>query len=141
MPVGTVLRFVRRFAVTGGRNFDDPLAVAIALLHFPPDAVLVHGAAMGADTACAEHWTLRGRKTEAHPARWSDPCQPSCKPGHRRIRQGIPDAFCPAAGVYRNQQMIDSGLDWLVAFPGGKGTRDMVARCKAAGVLINVVKP
>lgn len=40
-----------------------------------------------------------------------------------------------AAGPIRNQRMIDEGKpDLVVAFPGKKGTADMVRRAVAAGV-------
>jgi hypothetical protein len=40
-----------------------------------------------------------------------------------------------AAGPMRNQRMINEGKpDLVVAFPGGRGTADMVRRAKAAGV-------
>lgn len=40
-----------------------------------------------------------------------------------------------AAGHIRNQQMLDEGKpDLVVAFPGGRGTADMVRRSKKAGV-------
>jgi hypothetical protein len=43
------------------------------------------------------------------------------------------------AGPIRNQRMIDEGKpDLVIAFPGGKGTRDMIAKAEAAG--IEVVK-
>ena len=39
------------------------------------------------------------------------------------------------AGPIRNQIMLDEGKpDLVVAFPGGRGTSDMVRRAKAAGV-------
>lgn len=42
-----------------------------------------------------------------------------------------------AAGPIRNQRMIDEGKpDLVVAFPGGRGTADMVRRSKAAGVRV-----
>lgn len=42
-----------------------------------------------------------------------------------------------AAGPIRNQRMLDDGKpDLVVAFPGGKGTADMVARAERAGVEI-----
>jgi len=41
------------------------------------------------------------------------------------------------AGPLRNQRMIDEGRpDLVVAFPGGKGTADMVRRAEAAGVKV-----
>lgn len=40
-----------------------------------------------------------------------------------------------AAGPIRNQRMIDEGKpDLVVAFPGGKGTADMLRRAEAAGI-------
>ena len=40
-----------------------------------------------------------------------------------------------AAGPIRNQKMLDEGKpDVVIAFPGGRGTADMVRRAKAAGV-------
>lgn len=41
----------------------------------------------------------------------------------------------PAAGPLRNQQMLDEERpDLVVAFPGGKGTADMIRRAKKAGI-------
>lgn len=103
-----------RVAVTGGRDFADPAMVRLALGRLDPSAVLVHGAARGADTLSATQWIAWGRRVEAWPANWRE---------HGK-----------GAGPRRNQAMVDSGLDLLVAFPGGKGTADMVARCHKAGV-------
>jgi len=42
-----------------------------------------------------------------------------------------------AAGPIRNQEMIDECKpDLVVAFPGGRGTADMVRRAKAAGIRV-----
>ena len=39
------------------------------------------------------------------------------------------------AGPIRNQQMLDEGRPTLVvAFPGGRGTADMIRRARSAGV-------
>lgn len=130
-----------RILVTGGRAFgadgklNGPQATALArasLVGYPSDAVLVHGAADGADSIAANVWEQLGRKTEAHPADWMGPCRPGCRPGHRRPRGSM--SYCPAAGVYRNQEMLDTGVDVLVAFPGGRGTKDMTTRALAANI-------
>lgn len=123
--------FRMRILVTGGRDFYDADAIIKALLPLPEDAVLVHGAAPGADEQSAYFWGFWGRETDPHPADWEGPCRTTCKPGHRRQR-GFTN-YCPAAGVYRNQEMLDSGIDLVIAFPGGRGTADMVRRVKAAG--------
>lgn len=45
-----------------------------------------------------------------------------------------------AAGPIRNQQMIDHGKpDLVLAFPGGRGTADMVRRAKAAGIEVQEI--
>jgi hypothetical protein len=42
-----------------------------------------------------------------------------------------------AGGPVRNQRMIDEGRpEGVVAFPGGKGTADMVQRARAAGLTV-----
>lgn len=46
-----------------------------------------------------------------------------------------------AAGPIRNQAMIDEGQPVLViAFPGGRGTTDMVRRAKAAGIEVILIR-
>jgi hypothetical protein len=105
---------VKRIGVTGGRDFDSWHLVVHVLRQMPEGAVLVHGAAPGADSQCAEWWDMQGRVCEAHPAAWGT---------HGK-----------AAGPLRNQEMVDSGLDLLLAFPGGRGTADMTRRAQAAGV-------
>lgn len=77
-------------------------------------AVIVHGAARGADTIARLVAEDLGLATEAHPADWKK---------HGK-----------AAGPIRNQEMLDSGIDLVIAFPGGNGTADMVKRARQAGV-------
>lgn len=116
----TPIRALRRFAVTGGRTYDNWHGVVHALSQLPATATLVHGAATGADSLCAQWWgDIQQRPIEPHPADW--------------------EQYGKAAGPLRNQEMVDSGLDLLVAFPGGRGTADMTARCKHAGIPIITV--
>lgn len=45
------------------------------------------------------------------------------------------------AGPIRNQRMIDEGRpDLVVAFPGGRGTADMVRRAKASGIPVREIQ-
>lgn len=103
-----------RVIVCGGRDYNDWRMLSDAL-----DALeigsLAHGAARGADRL-AEHWAyLRGVPYYAYPARWD--------------RDGR------SAGVRRNQLMLELFKPHLVvAFPGGRGTADMVQRARAANV-------
>ena len=107
-----------RIVVTGGRDFADVSAVARALkaVHDKRGiSLLIQGGANGADRLCAE-WA------------WD-----------RQIPVGIYNAdwksHGKAAGPLRNQRMIDEGKpDAAVAFPGGRGTADMVKRLTAASI-------
>jgi len=113
-----------RVLVCGGRNFHDFKLMAAELdrIHRSDGiALVISGAARGADTL-AESWAaLFGVGLVRFPADWA--------------RHG------KAAGPIRNQQMLDEGKpDLVVAFPGGAGTADMVRRAKAAGVPVNEVR-
>lgn len=46
------------------------------------------------------------------------------------------DKYGKGAGPIRNQQMLDSGVDLAIQFPGGKGTADMRSRLDKAGVRV-----
>lgn len=76
---------------------------------------IVHGGARGADTL-ADAWALaNGCERIAYPADWK---------AHGR-----------AAGPIRNALMLEREKpDLVVAFPGGKGTADMVSKARAAGI-------
>jgi hypothetical protein len=107
-----------RVIVCGGRDYDNFARVcttldAVARKH-PNGFVVVQGGAPGAD-GLARQW-CQSRKVECvtYAADWGK---------HGR-----------AAGPLRNQQMLDAGADGLVAFPGGRGTADMVKRAENAGV-------
>ncbi len=77
--------------------------------------LLISGCARGADTLTIEWAEAGGIEVARFPADWST---------HGR-----------AAGPIRNQQMLDEGKpELVVAFPGGRGTADMVRRARAAGI-------
>lgn len=110
-----------RILVCGGRNYSnreklDAVLNAIVL----PHAVIISGGASGADDLAARWAIARGVQTQIFKADWN--------------RHGR------GAGSIRNQQMLDEGKPNLViAFPGGRGTADMIARAKAAGVYVSEV--
>lgn len=115
-----------RVLVCGGRDYADrkhlseTLDVILKQSDRAPYDVLIHGGAPGADML-ANDWA-QGKLVQVRmfTADW-----------HRLGK---------AAGPIRNQQMLDEGKpDLVVAFPGGKGTADMVARAEKAGV--RVVRP
>ncbi|AGI61742.1 hypothetical protein PBI_ISCA_62 [Mycobacterium phage Isca] len=117
---------VRRVLVTGSRDWKDRTTVWAALrqeLEQFGSLVVVHGAARGADDI-ADRWAWGMAQAgyqvhvEAHPADW--------------------DGLGKAAGVIRNQQMVDLGADICHAFPlpGSIGTWDCIGRAEAAGIRV-----
>lgn len=105
--------------ICGGRDFTDQAAFDAAMgdlirMKGCPQKI-IHGAAPGADTL-ADQWAERmAISRHRFPAQW--------------------DKHGKAAGPIRNQAMLDKGRPhFVVAFPGGKGTADMVRRSKEAGI-------
>ena len=109
----------------GGRDYDDWETMWRVFTDegfFAGEApTLVHGDARGADRMAEHIWSEVGEPVEAHPADW--------------------EKYGRAAGPKRNQEMLDSGVDLVLAFPGGRGTADMVKRARAAGKAVRVIEP
>jgi hypothetical protein len=111
-----------RILVCGGRDYNDKEVIRetlVALKQMYPDAMLIHGGAPGADAMAGWIGGTIGFDIEVHVAQWAK--------------------YGKAAGPLRNQEMLDSGIDLVVAFPGGRGTADMVERARLAGVPIKMV--
>lgn len=110
---------IERVIVCGGRDFTDEDAVfgALDLYVAPGRDIVIQGGAGGADRLAREWCRQRLCRYENYPADWTT---------HGR-----------AAGPIRNQQMIDEGRPTkVIAFPGGRGTADMIRRARAAGIAI-----
>lgn len=125
-----------RILVCGGRDFNDYSVVRNALDrivvdrgwitpkdkygNFLPHVTIIHGGASGADD-CADQWAVvNWCGLEIFRADW--------------------ETHGKSAGPIRNQRMIDDGKpDMVVAFPGGRGTADMVRRAERSG--IQVIRP
>jgi hypothetical protein len=113
-----------RVLIAGSRTWTDAAAIAALLATLPPDTVIVHGAARGADTLAAHLAAARGFTVEAHPADWA--------------REGR------AAGPRRNAAMLATGVTavWAFRAPGASpGTDDMMRQARAAGVPVVVCRP
>jgi len=81
--------------------------------------VIIHGAAKGADTLADEASNFFGIAAESFPADWA--------------RHG------KAAGHIRNKQMLDEGKpDLVLAFPGGRGTLNMITQAQTAGIPVRI---
>ncbi|MDE2097343.1 MAG: DUF2493 domain-containing protein [Patescibacteria group bacterium] len=126
-----------RVLVCGGRDFTDRNFVYTWLdkLFAPsygdgpeaqpwwlprPDLFLILGGARGVDQHAEDWAVVNWVRHIVFPADW--------------------DKYGKAAGVIRNQQMLDEGEpEMIVAFPGGRGTEDMVSRAKKAGLCVALI--
>lgn len=82
---------------------------------------LISGMARGADSLAVLYAKTYGLKLHEFPADW------------KRYKGG--------AGPIRNQQMIDQGKpNRAMGFPGGVGTKDMLARLKFEGIPVEEIE-
>lgn len=108
-----------RVLIYGGRDFvGDELSRRFLDNEVPdtPDTVIITGMARGADTFGLWWGVDNHHAIDRFPADW--------------------DNHGKAAGHIRNQQMLDSGIDLAIEFPGGRGTADMRRRLDKAGVKV-----
>jgi hypothetical protein len=115
--------------VCGGRNYNDYETFDTEISHvcaeayeggwYPP--VFISGAAGGADTLMID-WAARNSfECLEFPALWK--------------------TYGRRAGPMRNQQMIDEGKPGMViAFPGGRGTADMIERARKANIPVRIIE-
>lgn len=123
-----------RVLVCGSRTFNDPEFVNDLLyglcarwVHEVENFGIIEGGARGADRLAAEFAELHGLGDahEQYPANWG-------KHGKR-------------AGFIRNQEMIDTEPDLVLAFidkplEDSRGTQDTVLRAKRAGIETYVIR-
>ncbi len=105
--------------VCGGRDYADRDFMREVLTSARDEGFdqLIHGGASGADELARQVGFSLGFRVVCYSADW--------------VKDGR------AAGPIRNQRMLDHGKpDLVIAFPGGRGTADMVRRAKAAGVRV-----
>lgn len=124
--------------VAGGRHFgaymrDDKLVVVKRERDFiydvmnaicgygddgePLPIILMHGACPTGVDRVVDKWAERNMiPTRRYPADW--------------------DKHGKAAGPIRNQMMVDKAPNYMVAFPGGNGTRDCARRADEAGIQV-----
>lgn len=111
-----------RVLVCGARNWDDMLTIVQRLKLLPPDTVIVHGGATGADSQADAVGKVLGFKVEPYPADWTK--------------------YGKAAGPIRNRQMLDTNPNLVLAFhdnlEASKGTRDCVDEARRRGTAVEV---
>ena len=132
-----------RVLVSASRSWRKPLDIWTALGHCLAAAqrqgktlVVVHGDADGGDQIAKLFGQVHeGAVDEPHPADWDGPCGPRCRPGHRKSRKDG-TTFCPAAGMYRNDEMAGSGLWRAACFirQRSSGTTGCAASVRRAGL-------
>lgn len=114
-----------RVLVCGGRNYGDTARVLDVLdkLHIEAGIdLIIQGGAKGADRHALTWALLTKTPVETYEADWEN--------------QG---SF---AGPMRNARMLAEGKpDLVIAFPGGRGTGDMVKKARRAGVEVIEIAP
>lgn len=109
----------------GDRNWTDWQVIERELRGLGPLTVIVEGDARGADRMCGHVARRLNYDVVPVPAQW--------------------ERYGRAAGVKRNQQMLDEhpDIERVLAFhpdlAQSKGTADMVRRARAAGIPVTVV--
>lgn len=110
-----------RVLVCGGRNYDEYETMATCLSAMQvtdgPFTVLIHGGARGADLLADTYARRHNIPVLRFDADWK---------AHGR-----------SAGPRRNKRMLEEGKpDLVMAFPGSKGTANMIAQARQAGVRV-----
>ena len=104
-----------RVCVCGGRDYNDYDALSQRLDSLKITEI-IHGACSGADSLAQRYGEERGIPTHSIPANWS-------KLGR-------------AAGPIRNANLLNLNPDVVVAFPGGKGTNNMIKQAEAKQIKV-----
>jgi phosphoribosylformylglycinamidine (FGAM) synthase-like amidotransferase family enzyme len=116
--LATIRNKIMRMLVCGGRHYKDYTNLARQLWLIADTRSIdcvIEGGYSGADKL-AKQWAKNNRiNVEEYRPDW--------------------DKYGLAAGPIRNTQMLDEGRpDFVVAFPGGAGTADMVSKAEKAGL-------
>jgi hypothetical protein len=115
-----------RLLICGSRYFNDYAVVRKAVSQLPrPPLVIIHGNCRGADQLGGRVAVDLGIPVLVYHADW--------------------DRHGKSAGPKRNQRMLDEGrpdlvLAFLATYCESRGTRDMIAKAKRAGVEVRAVE-
>jgi len=103
--------------VCGGRDYADRAFLFYTLSAEPDITAIIQGGARGADEMAKEWAGANGVACEEFKANWAQ--------------------YGRAAGPMRNARMLGDGKpDVVFAFPGGRGTADMIRQARKAGVKV-----
>lgn len=104
-----------RILVCGGRDYANAAHIYLVLeAYADSDVIVIHGAARGADRLAGAAARSLRLPVEAYPADWD-------RHGRR-------------AGFLRNITMLDSGIDLVLAFGGGRGTAHTIREARRRGI-------
>lgn len=109
-----------KILICGGRDFNDYVKLEDTLNQIEGRFTIISGAAKGADTLAIQYAKQYGNPVKIYPANW--------------------DLYGKAAGLIRNQQMLDhEHPDLVIAFPGGRGTAHMKRIAREAAVEVREI--
>jgi hypothetical protein len=129
-----------RLLVTGSRDFHDATVVAYLMRRVSEAAGrplhVTDGKAPGLDTLARRVTVVMKWPGQRFEAQWGAPCREECHHGkNAKTRSGR--RYCPAAGGYRNQLMVDQGhhlcIGWM-SRPHSAGTVDCLTRASRASI-------
>ena len=107
-----------RMLVCGGRDFQDHEMLNRVLDRWARSEIIdcvIEGNAQGVDRMAGLWARKRGIENIKFTADWGQ--------------------YGRSAGILRNQKMLDDGRpDIVIAFPGGRGTADMIRRARKAAI-------
>lgn len=106
--------------ICGGRDYNDYKTVKMILDLFDITQI-IHGGASGADSCAARYARHSHIRTRVYPAEW--------------------EVDGPSAGPRRNLKMAQQGADLCIAFPGGRGTQNMIQTARKHGIPVLCVQP
>jgi len=120
--IANVGGLIMRVLVCGSRDWVDEKSITNELDKLPLDTVIIEGGARGADSIAQRYARSKGFQVETYKADWGK--------------------YNKAAGPIRNQQMLETGVDLVIAFQlnNSRGTKDMINRSKMVGVEAKIIK-
>jgi YspA, cpYpsA-related SLOG family len=110
-----------RVLICGSRDWEDEELIKDVISSLPPETVVIHGGARGADRIAGLSARKRGLPVKVFFPNW--------------------EKYGRAGGLIRNQQMLDDGKpDHVIAFhkANSRGTQDMIDRARKAGLSVEV---
>lgn len=110
---------MRRVVICGSRTWDDQATIAARMRTLPPDTLVIHGGADGADTLAGRYAEGQGFHT----------CV--CKP--------LWDYYGKSSGQRRNTIMLELAPDLVIAFSNGTaGTQGTIDQARKRGIPVQV---